>query len=51
MVGGNIGEGGSAMWFTPMTAPAANPFNVYKEGQKVGSGFQSTSPSNPIFGQ
>jgi hypothetical protein len=51
MVGGNAGEGGSSMWFAPMAAPAANPMNVYKDGSKVGSGVQSTSPSNPVIGQ
>jgi len=48
MVGGNQGEAANSMWFAPMAAPAANPMNVYKEGQKVGSGIQSTTSSNPI---
>ncbi|HQF37446.1 MAG TPA: hypothetical protein PLL26_07475 [Candidatus Dojkabacteria bacterium] len=48
MVGGNKGDGSSSMWFTPSSAPLANPMNIYKEGEKVGSGNQSTTKSNPI---
>jgi hypothetical protein len=48
MVGGNKGQGGEAMWFAPMAAPAANPMNVYQNGQKTGSGFQSTSKFTPV---
>lgn len=51
MVGGNAGEGFKSMWFTPMAAPLANPINIYREGQKIGSGFQSTSSSNSVTGQ
>lgn len=51
MVGGNLGEGSDALWFNPADAPAANPLNVFKDGKKTGSGFQSPTSGNPIIGQ
>lgn len=49
MVGGNQGEGGQSMWFTTGEYPRANPFNIYENGKKTGSGFQSTGSTNPII--
>jgi hypothetical protein len=49
MVGGNKGVGSSAMWFSSASAPLANPMNVFREGEKIGSGTQSATNSNPII--
>lgn len=49
MVGGNSGEGGQSMWFTTGDYPAANRFQINQNGSTTGSGFQSTSSSNPML--
>jgi len=48
LVSGNKGEGGKSMWFSLGDYPRANPFRSYKNGRKIGFGFQSISSANPI---
>ncbi|MDR1678839.1 MAG: hypothetical protein LBR81_03585 [Prevotellaceae bacterium] len=48
MVGGNAGEGLKSTQYMK-GSPSANPLNVYKNGEKIGSGYQSPSLSNPLI--
>jgi hypothetical protein len=41
MVGGNHMQGASSMWFSPTANPVANPMNIYRNGRKKGSSYQS----------
>jgi len=51
MIGGDRKEGKESMWFTSDEAPISKPLNIYRSGQKTGSGFQSFASENPVIGQ